>query len=81
MACIADVKAALLARAATRGPNKSFCPSETARELWPGDWRDHMDEVRAAAAQLVSAGELACTQGGAPADPVTTPGPIRLSQA
>lgn len=71
---------ALLRRAAERGPDKSFCPSETARELWPKDWRDHMDEVRAAAARLVDRGHLRCTQGGVPADPLTASGPIRLSQ-
>ena len=67
---IADV---LLDLAHQRGVGKTFCPSEAARRL-SDDWRPLMPEVRRVAAQL----DLAATQRGAPVDPVTAKGPIRL---
>lgn len=67
----------LLALAAERGPDATFCPSEAARRLG-GAWRQRMEEVRRAAATLVSEGALACTQRGVPANPLRARGPIRL---
>lgn len=60
-----------------RGPGKTICPSEVARALRT-DWRPLMPAVRAVAADLAASGELAVTQKGRPADPVTARGPIRL---
>ena len=46
-----------------RAPESSICPSEVARELWPGDeWRSRMPEVRRAAAQLAAEGTVRITQ-------------------
>ena len=67
---IADV---LLDLAHQRGVGKTFCPSEAARQL-SDDWRPLMPEVRRVAGTL----DLTATQKGAPVDPVTAKGPIRL---
>ena len=74
-----DLPAAILARVAARGPDKSVCPSEVARATWPDNWRGHMDEVRAAARVLAKAGRIRVTQGDAdlhPDEPWV--GPVRL---
>lgn len=63
-----------------RGVEKTFCPSEVARHLWPDAWRSEMPQVRAAAQDLVDAGELRCTQQGERVEPVSARGPIRLAQ-
>jgi len=67
---------ALRALAADRGPEKTFCPSEIARQLAPRDWRVLMPRVRQVAAHLP---ELRATQKGREVDPVSARGPIRLS--
>ena len=36
----------ILLMAAERGPLKTICPSDVAREMFPQDWRKHMDDVR-----------------------------------
>lgn len=71
------IEAALLALAAERGPDSTFCPSEVARDL-AADWRPLMPAVRDAAARLHGAGRLAVTRSGAPVDPRAAGGPIRL---
>jgi hypothetical protein len=63
-----------MALAEARGPGKTFCPSEAARQLAPQDWRALMPEVRRIAGTL----PLRTTQKGAPVDPVKARGPIRL---
>jgi len=70
----------LLDLAHRRGAGKTFCPSEAARALGD-DWRARMDDVRSAAGQLVAEGRIVATQKGAPVDPVTARGPIRLGLA
>lgn len=67
---------ALMDLAHRRGAGASFCPSEAARAL-SGDWRPLMADVRRVAANL----PLVATQKGAPVDPVTARGPIRLRLA
>ena len=74
MATDAEIAAVLMALARTRGPAKSFCPSEAARRL-AADWRPMMPEVRRVATTL----PLRATQKGQPVDPVTARGPIRLA--
>jgi len=59
-----------------RGRAASFCPSEAARAL-AEDWRPLMPEVRRVATRL----PLEATQKGAPVDPLTARGPIRLRLA
>jgi Protein of unknown function (DUF3253) len=74
----ADIANEILRQCAARAPDRTICPSEVARALWPDDWRPHMSEVRAVGLTLATAGEIAITQGGE----VRTPndlirGPIR----
>lgn len=73
-----SISKAILALAAARGTEKSICPSEVARALWPGDWRDHMEDVRAAAFQLRDAGKVRVTQGGQDVVGSVPVGPIRI---
>ena len=61
-----------------RGPGKTICPSEVVRDLYPDDWRDHMEAVRTAARELVQQGQLEITQKGEVIDPDQAKGPIRL---
>ncbi len=68
-----DIADVLLDLAHQRGVGKTFCPSEAARRL-SDDWHPLMPEVRRVAATL----DLQATQKGAPVDPVTAKGPIRL---
>ena len=74
----AALRRVLVELAQERGPGATFCPSEAARRL-ARDWRPLMPAIRAAAARLVAAGRLSCTQRGEPADPRLARGPIRLS--
>ncbi|WP_438766058.1 DUF3253 domain-containing protein [Kushneria sp. TE3] len=76
-AAIADT---LMALAHRRGHDKSFCPSEVARELFDeAHWRDHMDDVRRVAAELARQGRLEILARGARLSPdVAHRGPIRL---
>ncbi|GGL59619.1 DUF3253 domain-containing protein [Wenxinia marina] len=69
-----DEIAETLMRLARDRAGRTFCPSEAARAL-AEDWRQLMDDVRRVAATL----PLVATQGGAPVDPVTARGPIRLA--
>ena len=77
MAQDADIEAAVMAAVRARGPGRTVCPSEPARAL-AEDWRPLMPRVRAAAARLAGQGALVATQKGAPVDPQTARGPIRL---
>jgi hypothetical protein len=58
--------------------SKTICPSEAARALYPDGWREKMVEVRAAAAELVSAGAIVVTRKGIPVELDRVSGPIRL---
>lgn len=71
------IGAALRALAARRGSARSFCPSEAARAVTP-QWRALMPDVRRVAGGLCDAGVLEAVQRGAPVDPRTARGPIRL---
>lgn len=71
------IRAALTDLALQRGAGRTFCPSEAARAL-SSDWRPLMPRIRTVAAAMQAEGALAVTQKGAPADPVTARGPIRL---
>lgn len=66
----------ILARVRERGPGKTACPSEVAREL-ADDWRPLMEPVRDAAFDLADEGRLVVTQGGEPVGRDVR-GPIRL---
>lgn len=73
-----DLRRAVLDLLAQRKPTSSICPSDVARRLRPDDWRPLMDPVRAAARDLVDAGEVEITQRGEVVDLDTARGPIRI---
>ena len=76
---MADPEVAILALLDRRGPGRTICPSEAARALGGDDgFREHMDEVRQAAASLRERGVIEVTQRGRAVDPATARGPIRL---
>lgn len=58
-----DIEARILRLTAARGPDKSICPSEVAREM--GDpWQPHMTPVRQAAVRLAQAGMIEVLRKG-----------------
>ena len=69
---------AILSLLDARAGGATICPSEAARLVGEGDWRDLMEPARAAARRLVAAGDVVITQGGAVVDPSTARGPIRI---
>lgn len=71
----------ILDACAARGPDKSVCPSEIARELDPQHWRPLMPPVRAVAARLTREGRIRTTRGGVDVDAESAGGPIRLHAA
>lgn len=73
-----DITSTILSTAESRGPDKSTCPSEIARMLFPGDWRKHMKEVVDVAIELHNQGKVAITQKGIPIDVDHIKGPIRI---
>ena len=58
------VKQSHLRFAEDRGFDKTYCPSEVARELFPENWREKMDVVREIGDQLVQEGKLEILQKG-----------------
>jgi predicted sugar kinase len=74
----AAIAGAILAVAGQRGPEKSTCPSEIARMLFPGDWRKHMKSVVEVAIGLHEQHKVAITQKGDPVDVSHIKGPIRI---
>ncbi|MDP9407090.1 MAG: DUF3253 domain-containing protein [Actinomycetota bacterium] len=56
----------------------SICPSEAARAVDPGSWRELMPAARAAAGRLAAAGEAEVTQGGDVVAVATVRGPVRV---
>ncbi len=69
--------------ATLRGVDKTYCPSEVARQLFPEDWRNKMDAVRKVADTLVQSGQLITTQKNQKINclPSEANGPIRLKLA
>ena len=74
------IQTAILRLVEQRGPGKSICPSEAAREAFPEDWRDRMKAVRAAAVGLARKGEIVILRKGKPADPDAFKGVYRLAK-
>lgn len=60
-----------------RGAQKSICPSEVVRKLFPENWHDKMEEVRRAARRLVHRKLIIITKKNLIVD-VNVKGPIRL---
>jgi antitoxin (DNA-binding transcriptional repressor) of toxin-antitoxin stability system len=72
------IRDAILRLAAARGPDKSICPSEVARDL-AETWRPLMGPVRAEAVALAREGRLVILRHGRPvADLDALRGVIRL---
>ncbi len=74
----ADILEAILSVATHRGLEKSTCPSEIARILFPYDWRKHMKDVLDVAIDLHIQGKVVITQKGAPVDVNHIKGPVRI---
>lgn len=72
--------AKILELCAARGPEKSICPSEVARDLEPDEdrWRSLMKPIRRAAARLAEAGRIEILKKGKRIDPAQLRGVIRL---
>lgn len=76
---IEQLKTTILKLVNERGPEKTICPSEAARELGEdSDWKKLMDPVREAARELHKSGQIQIEQQGQPVDPDQCSGPIRL---
>lgn len=73
-----SLSSSILKLAAARGNDKTICPSEVARTLWPQEWRPHMDEVRAAAFTLRDEGKIQISQKGEEVFGDEIKGPIRI---
>ncbi|SFH78570.1 DUF3253 domain-containing protein [Halpernia frigidisoli] len=58
------IRNAHLKFAKDRGFEKTFCPSEVARELFPDIWREKMDEVRNVAQELINENLIEVSQKG-----------------
>jgi len=58
----------ILSTAIHRGAEKSPCPSEIARMLFPEEWRKHMKDVIKVATDLSNKGSVVITQKGMPVD-------------
>jgi len=61
-----------------RGPDKTTCPSEIARKLFPNDWRRQMKSIVEAAIELHQQGKVVITQKGLSVDVDHIKGPIRI---
>lgn len=75
---ITSISQTILTMATERGADKTVCPSEIARELFPKNWRKHMQEVRDAAITLQKDGKVIITQKGLQVDVDSIKGPIRI---
>lgn len=73
-----DISATILSTAIQRGPQKSTCPSEIARMLFPDDWRKHMKNIVDVAIDLHHQGKVLITQKGKAIDVNHIKGPIRI---
>ncbi len=71
------IEAEILALTASRGTEKSICPSEVARTLEP-EWRTLMGAIRNEAVRLARAGQIEILRKGKPVPPDEVRGVIRL---
>ncbi|MBY0415343.1 MAG: DUF3253 domain-containing protein [Bdellovibrionales bacterium] len=61
----------------TRDTDKTICPSEVVRKLYPANWREKMYKVRKVAGNLVQENIIEITQKNKIVD-IDVNGPIRL---
>lgn len=74
-----EIKNRILTFTKKRGPEKSVCPSEVAKDLFSDVWKDHVDEVRTMAGKLQSEKLISITQKGKEVRLDQAKGPIRLT--
>ncbi|MEX8548913.1 MAG: DUF3253 domain-containing protein [Mucilaginibacter sp.] len=72
------IKNTILTMAASRGADKTICPSEVARALFGENWRKEMQTVRDAAFDLAEQNKIVVTQKGKKVGPENLKGPIRI---
>lgn len=72
------VREAILSLVEARGPGKTICPTEAAREVSEEKWRRALQDVRAEAVRLAKAGDIAIYRKGKPVDPDSFKGVYRL---
>ena len=72
------IEATLMQLVDARGPGKSICPSEVARQLAPGAWQPLLGPVRRVAVALAKAGRIDILRKGKAVDPADMRGVIRL---
>ena len=73
------LESAVRALLATRGPDRSICPSDASRVAGGERWRSLMGPARQVARELASAGEVVVTQKGAELSPQDEwKGPVRI---
>ncbi|WP_293742965.1 DUF3253 domain-containing protein [uncultured Pedobacter sp.] len=75
-----EIAERILAVAEQRGADKSTCPSEIARMLFPGHWREQMAAVMEVAIDLCNNGKILITQKGKEVDVKKIKGPVRIKQ-
>ena len=73
-----ELEDTILGLLAQRDPSATICPSEAARAVGGPQWRELMDEVRAAARRLEAAGAVDIMQRGEVVDPAAARGPLRI---
>ncbi|KGE14487.1 DUF3253 domain-containing protein [Sphingobacterium deserti] len=76
-----NISQTILTTTAARGSEKSVCPSEIARMLYPEDWREHMKDVVDVAISLHHQGKVIITQKGVAIDVNHIKGPIRIKRS
>ncbi len=77
-----EIEAVILRLVRERGPEKSICPSEAAREIGgphPDGWGPLMIPVRRVAVRLAQEGRLVVLRKGKPVDPADFKGVYRLA--
>lgn len=62
-----------------RRKEKSFCPSEVVRQMYPQDWKRFMPDIQEEMMEMYREGLICVTQNGIPIDPSQEPkGPVRI---
>lgn len=63
-----------------RRKEKSFCPSEVVRQMYPQDWELFMPDIQTEMMKMYQEGLIQITQRGQPVDPSKSlGGPLRIS--
>lgn len=76
-----DLERSIVELLERRARGATICPSEAAKAVGGGEWRDLMEPARRAARRLVALGDVEITQRGVVVDPSTARGPIRIRRS